>query len=408
MFHLVADPIKLDQSASAIYLQESLPASHSYLVAAQGAAWGLGRAASYAIGYAFISEWTCGTGPDAQSGTLHNRAQTGSGGGGGSGSSSSSSTASAATSALCHYVSNKGWRYTWWTAGCLTLFLYLLRFASRMHESPASLLARRRDAEAVQCTRDIAGQRLTWLSDAAFARVDSSLITEENDDEDTVAAAARIGAPRKRSLRSVTAAPGKAWGLPALALLWAAIGLAFPLHTYFLPAYLQAEHGASALPAETSTSVSRPVWFSHHAYASLCAVPGPILAAVLIELPFLGRRFTGALLSAAAGVVMLAGAAATTEGGELAVACVRAFLEAGLVAVAFVYTLELFGAPVRGLGLAVAGGAWRAAGMVAWIVVGYASGAGNGGAVWFSGALCVVVALVWGVMPRETRGKAAA
>lgn len=414
-----------NQIDDAMYLLESLPPSHQWLVAAQGVVWGLGQLVAYAVGWAFIELWTCGTGPDAEStasSTFSRRA--GHSSSSSSSSSSGSSASSSSSSTSCHYVSNKGWRYTWWCFGCITLFLYLLRFTIRTYETPKSLLARRRDAEAVQTTRDIAhaNKQITWLNEAAFARVDTSVITEEEEGEGEYDEAAAIengggvGSRRRAHLRSASRKFGIAssvcavvatlgpLGLATLCLLWASLGLTFTLQQEFLPPYLAAHAGVAAVNADT---VSRPYLFSREVYVAICAIPGPLVAAFLVETPLLGRKRAGALLSLLAGILMLASTAAPSRGAVLAFSCVLSFLQFALLAVLTLYTVEVFGAPVRGVGVAVTGFSWRLFGMLAWIVAGYSTST-NGGAVWFSGALSIVVTAFWVVLPRETRAVAAA
>lgn len=397
-----------NQIDDAMYLLESLPPSHSWLVAAQGIFWGLGQLVAYAVGWAFIELWTCGTGPDAESAasrSFSRRADHPS-----SGSSSSSSTS-------CHYVSNKGWRYTWWCFGCITLFLYLLRFTLKMYETPKSLLARRRDAEAVQTTRDIAhaNKQITWLNEPAFARVDTSVITEEdnNINEDNENGGKRGAITRRNigpvravttSVSAVVATLGPL-GLANLCLLWATLGLTFTLQQEFLQPYLSTHAGLAIVDAST---VSRPYLFSRYVYVSICAIPGPLVAAFLVETPPLGRKRAGALLSLLSGVLMLASTASKSRSAVLAFECVLSFLQFALLAVLTLYTVEVFGAPIRGAGVAVTGFSWRLFGMIAWIVAGYSNSSTSGGAVWFSGALSVVVTAFWMLLPRETRAVAPA
>ena len=107
------------------------------------------------------------------------------------------------------------------------------------------------------------------------------------------------------------------------------------------------------------------------------------------------------------GALMLASTAASSRDAELAFACVLSFLQYALLAVVTLYTVEVFSAPVRGAGVAITGFTWRFFGLVAWIVVGYSS-SDSGAAVWFSGALSVVVTAVWFLLPRETRATASA
>lgn len=381
-----------NQAVDAVYLIESIPASHQWLVAMQGVSWGLGQLVAYAVGWAFIEQYTCGTGPDEEStaSSFGRRQHSG-------GSSSSSGSNS------CHYVTNKGWRYTWWCFGCITLFLYLLRFSVRMYETPKYLLARRRDAEAVQITRDIAhaNKQITWLNEAAFARVDTSTITEEAEED------AERGRPVRKqgvssAIKHLVATLGPL-GLVMLMLLWATAGLTFILQQQFLSLYLTTK-GVSQV---TPKSVTTPYLFSRYIYIAICAIPGPLVASFLIEVKFLGRKRTGALLSLIAGIFMLVSTVSRSRNAALAFECILSFLQYALLAVITTYTVEVFGAPIRGAGVAITGFSWRLFGLIAWIIAAYSS-TSNGAAVWFSGALSIVMTAVWALLPKETRAQAAA
>ncbi|KAL4924522.1 sugar transporter [Aspergillus undulatus] len=314
-----------NQLIDGIILMEFLPASHQFLIAMQGLFWELGQVVSYAIGWAFIAGYTCGTGPDSVS----TEQALGHGKRDGSGSSS------------CHYVSNKGWRYVWWTFGCITIFLYLCRFFFPLRETPKHLLARRHDAEATQIIRDIAAhnKRQTWLTEASFARVDSTTdIAEAHPQSQTQALITSLGPI----------------GFPVLLLLWIITGLTFILHKTYISNYL-ATHG---VPAVTPESVATDHLFSQYLYTAVCTIPGPITAALLIEVKGLGRKRTGALIALLTGLFMFLATLSRSENAALAFNCILSFLELASLAVLTTYTLEVFPSPVRGLGLAVMGFSW--------------------------------------------------
>ncbi|KAL4970159.1 major facilitator superfamily domain-containing protein [Aspergillus stella-maris] len=367
-----------NQIIDGIILVETLPASHQFLVAMQGLFWGVGQLVSYAIGWAFVAEYTCGTGPDAVSTeqALGGHSKRAGSGGGDS----------------CHYVSNKGWRYFWWTCGCITLFLYLCRFFFLLRETPKHLLARRRDAEATQNVKDIAAynKRQTWLTEASFARIDS-----------TVDAAEAWAQPR---VRAVVLSLG-AVGFPVLLLLWVVTGLTFLLHKTYISNYL-ASRGISAV---TPRSATTDHLFSRYLYTAICAIPGPIVAALLIEVRGLGRKRTGALIALLTGLFMLIATLARSQNAALAFNCILSFLEFAGLAVLTTYTVEAFPSPVRGSGFAVMGFSWGLFGLVAQIVNVLAeSSVAGGGPVWFCGAVWIVMVGAWLALPLETQSRAAA
>ncbi|KAE8367909.1 major facilitator superfamily domain-containing protein [Aspergillus caelatus] len=372
-----------NQLVDAIILIESLPASHQFLVTVQGAFWGLGQLASAAVGWAFIAGYTCGTGPDAIStsqalSTHSSRAE--------------SSTHSSQSSTSCHYVSNKGWRYVWWTFGCITLFLYLCRFVFPFRETPKYLLSKRRDAEAAQLVTDMAtySKRRTWLNEISFARVNSTI--DATDSRRT---------PRLRSLLFAL----QPSGLPILCLLWALTGLTFPLHKTSLTTYLAATHNISPI---TPTSVTTKYLYTRYLYSSLCAIPGPIAAGMLIQTKLLGRKRTGSAIALLTGLFMLLATLARSRNALLAFECILSFLQFAGLAVLTTYTVEIFAAPVRGFGVGVMGFFWGLFGLVAMIVNTFAGEVFAGGAaVWFCGAVWVVLGGAWLGLP-ETRGSAAA
>lgn len=308
-------------------------------------------------------------------------------GGGGSNSSSGSSNS-------CHYVTNKGWRYVWWTFGCITLFLYLCRFAFPLRETPKFLLARRRDAEATQLVNDIAlyDKRKTWLTESSFARIDSTVDAET------------VESQRKSRIGTIVASL-KLQGLLLLLLLWTVTGLTFPLHKTYISNYL-AIHGVSAVNA---TTVTTPYLYSRYLYVALCAIPGPLAAMLLIEAKGLGRKRSGAIVAVLTGLFMLLSTTARTRDAALAFECILSFLQYAGLAILTTYTLEVFPTPVRGFSVGLMGFSWRVFGLIAAIITTFDSTAIAGGApVWFSGAIWIVIAGAWLGLPVETKTIAAA
>ncbi|RAH81138.1 MFS general substrate transporter [Aspergillus japonicus CBS 114.51] len=335
-----------NQVVDAMILLESVPASHQFLVTIQGAFWGLGQLVASAVG----------------------------------------------CSSSCHHVSNKGWRYVWWTFGCMTLFLYLCRFAFPLRETPKYLLSKRRDAEATQLVKDMAtyNKRRTWLDESSFARIDSTVD------------ARTPGSRRQSRLKALVSSAGPL-GFAALCLLWSVTGLTFILHKTYISTYLATKGVASV----TATTVTTEYLYSRYLYVAICAIPGPILAGFLIEATGLGRKRTGASIAVLTGLFMLLATVSRSRDALLAFECILSFLGAANLAVLTTYTVELFAAPFRGFGLGVMGFLGGLFGLIASVVTTFQSGAAGGAAVWFSGAVWVVMGAAWMGVP-ETKGRAAA
>ena len=74
---------------------------------------------------------------------------------------------------------------------------------------------------------------------------------------------------------------------------WSLIGLAYPLYNVFLPDYLRSR-GASTGDGSVNTT------YRNYAIVNVCSILGPMIAGALVEVRFLGRRYTmviGALLT---------------------------------------------------------------------------------------------------------------
>ncbi|OBT63397.1 hypothetical protein VE03_07125 [Pseudogymnoascus sp. 23342-1-I1] len=372
---VVGFAISGNQAISVMILVESIPASHQWLVSLQGVFWGLGQLVASLIGWAFIEGWTCGT------------------------------VGGKIGSATCHYVSNKGWRYAWWTFGCVTLFFHLCRLLFSFYETPKFLLAQRRDAEATQVIKEIASSNKTstWLSESHFARIDSTMGAEVAAYKEKgigFASYSSVG-----SLRSITSSLGFP-GITSLLLLWITTGLSFTLYQTYIPNYIGAQGDFDVVSA---TSVSTNSLFSYYAEVATFMIPGPIIATLLIELKSLGRQRTGAILAFLTGLIMLVSTQARTNTAYVVFECVLAVLQYASQAVLITYTVEILDTPARGLGLGITGFVWRAFGLVAEIVATYVGeDVGQAPAVWFCGALWVLMSAVWFGLPRDTRGAAVA
>jgi uncharacterized membrane protein len=336
----------------------------------------------------FIAMYTCGTGPDevSTSQSMSSRRALGH--------SSSASSSSSSSASSCHYVSNKGWRYVWWTFGCITLFLYLCRFALSLHETPKFLLSRRRDAEATQLVKDIANynKRQSWLTESSFARIDSTIDASEGELRTKT---------RSRALFSSLSISGAA----CLVLLWSVTGLTFVLHQSYLGDYL-AGHG---VPQVNATTVTRSYLYSRYLYTALCAIPGPLVAAILVEVRGLGRKRTGAGIAVVTGLFMLLATVSRSRDSALAFECVLSFLRFAGLATLILYTVEVVPTTVRGYSLGIMGFFWGGFGLIAYIITTFDSTAGSsGGPVWFCGAVWIVMAGAWLALPVETQAVAAA
>ena len=106
---------------SMIFL-EFVPGSHQYLVTALSAWWNLGQVIVSLVSWVFLANFSCPTNAE-----------------------------------VCRKADNMGWRYVMITLGALALTFALIRIlVFKMPESPRFLLAKGRDAEAVEAVNYVA------------------------------------------------------------------------------------------------------------------------------------------------------------------------------------------------------------------------------------------------------------
>jgi MFS family permease len=264
--------------ASVVYL-EFVPASGYYLLTMLSAWWAVGAVIDALVAWAFIGNFSCDL----------------------------------SLSDVCARADNMGWRYTLFTLGALVIFLASVRFfLFRFPESPYYLMAGGREAEAVEVIQYIAqkSKRPCTLT--------VEMLQEVNDRFGRDSQLTPIRPPFKElflaqfktlSLKKLKPLFGK----PKLALqtglivwIWAAIGIAYPLYSSFLPVYLAAKFQSISFDYSTSAT------YRQYCYIAACTVPGPILAAFAIETR-MGRRYTMAVGTLASGMFLYLSTLASTN-----------------------------------------------------------------------------------------------
>jgi MFS family permease len=146
---------------------------------------------------------------------------------------------------------------------------------------------------------------------------------------------------------------------------WALIGLAYPIYNVFLPYYLQSR-GASTGDGSTYTT------YRNYAITNVCSIFGPVIAGGLVEIRFLGRRYTmviGALLTM---TFLFAYTAVRTEVQNLVFACMISIWLNMYYGTLYAYTPEVLPASHRGTGNAITVASNRVMGIVAGFVGSYA------------------------------------
>jgi hypothetical protein len=222
---------------------------------------------------------------------------------------------------ICLKADNMGWRYTLYTLWTLVIALACIRlFLFKIPESPYFLLARGRDAEAVEVVSYLAmkSKKSHSLTLDQFRSINDVYGRPTNDStfapsmkEVLVGHFQGLSASRLKVL----------WGTPKLALhttlivwIWASIGVAYPLYTYFLPLYLTAKFKSISYDYSISNT------YKQYCYIAACTVLGPIAAGFSIQTK-LGRRYCMALGTILSGVLLYLSTIAATNGAVVGFNC---------------------------------------------------------------------------------------
>ncbi|KAF7972298.1 hypothetical protein HWV62_18466 [Athelia sp. TMB] len=361
---------------SAIFL-EFVPSDGQYLLTVLSIWWAFGQLLASLIAWPLLANYSCPTGTTAHP-------------------------------LPCPRDSNQGWRYFLYAMGGLMLFLWILRFLFPLWESPKWLMGRGRDAEAVEVVHKVAKfngktSSLTVEQLEGAGKLDGFGDAEagKGGGYDTSA----LGAVRRNlsklslsHLRALFATRRLALSTSILVIIWALIGLAFPLYNSFVTYYL-ATRGADF--GDGSVYIT----YRNQVILSVIGVPGALLAGWMVELPVLGRRGTLAISTILTGIFILASTTARTSAALLGWNCGYSFTSNVMYGVLYALSPEVFPTRDRGTGNALVGGANRVFGVMAPIIALYAN-LTTSVPIFISGAIFLVAGVLALLLPFEPRGHA--
>ncbi|CAF1574170.1 unnamed protein product [Adineta ricciae] len=308
---------------TAVYL-EFLPSKYQWSLTFMACWWGVGQMIAGLVAWPFLANYSC------------------------------------KADEVCTNANNSGWRYTFYTLGSFVFLLSLLRMlVIRLKESPKWLLSQNRDEEVVKIIGEIAhsaGKQnpltieqlqeigpITTLSD--FKKYDLTVIFHH--------------------IKGLFPNAKVTYSTLLNIASWALIGLAYPLYNVFLPYYLQSR-GATMGDGSTYTT------YRDYAIVNVCSIFGPIIAGGLVEVRFLGRRYTmviGALLTM---TFLFLYTIVRTPAQNLAFSCVISVCLNIYYGTLYAYTPEVLPSAHRGTGNAITVACNRIMGIVAALVGTYA------------------------------------
>ncbi|KAF2191359.1 MFS general substrate transporter [Zopfia rhizophila CBS 207.26] len=352
---------------SAIFL-EFLPGSHQYLLTILSIDWALAQVVATVVAWGLLGNFTCDQ-----------------------------------TNKNCTKSENIGWRYFMIAMGGIAMIMFFLRFVCfNIYESPKYLMGKGKDAEAVKVVHEVARRNrkassLT-LEDLQLCNNLAGPSTAPQQSHTSAALKRNLEKVNLTHIKSLFATRKFAFSTSLITLVWAFIGLGFPLYNAFIP-YIQASRGAKF--GDGSTYLT----YRNSLIIAVLGVPGCLLGGLLVEYPRMGRKGTLSFSTILTGVFLFCSTTALNSAALLGWNCAYNFMSNIMYAVLYAYTPEIFPTKDRGTGNAITASANRVFGVMAPIIAMFAD-LETAAPVYVSGALFVAAGICVLVLPFESRGKA--
>ncbi|EXJ89840.1 MFS transporter, metabolite:H+ symporter [Capronia epimyces CBS 606.96] len=352
---------------SAIFL-EFLPGSHQYLLTVLSVDWAFAQLVATLIAWPLLGNLTCQEGE------------------------------------TCTRSKNMGWRYFLITMGGIAMIMFFIRFVLfTIYESPKFHMGKGRDDEAVRIVHEVA-RRNGKTSSLTIEDLKACEILAEGGvagHQQTSAAAQlkrRLEKINLTHVRALFATKKLALSTSLIMVVWAFIGLGYPLYNAFIP-YLQAIKGAQF--GDGSTYIT----YRNQVIIAVLGIPGALLGGAMVEIRRFGRRGSLCVSTILTGVFLYCSTTATTSNSLLGWNCAFSFTSNIMYAVLYGYTPECFFTKDRGTGNALTATANRVFGIMAPIIAMFAN-LKTTAPVYTSGALFIAAGLAVVVLPFESQGKA--
>ncbi|KAA8574606.1 hypothetical protein EYC84_006047 [Monilinia fructicola] len=276
---------------------------------------------------------------------------------------------------------------------CTRFFIRFICFT--IFESPKFLMGKGRDEDAVKVVQEVA-RRNGKHSNLTVTRLqECGTLPHINA---SASLSRKLHQMDLSHVRALFATKKLAFSTSLIMLVWAFIGLGYPLYNAFLP-YIQATRGAEF--GDGSTYLT----YRNSLIISVLGIPGALIGGYLVEVPRLGRKGTLALSTVATGAFLYASTTAMTSTSLLGWNCAFNFCSNVMYAVLYAYTPEIFPTKDRGTGNALTATSNRIFGIMAPIIAMFAN-LETSAPVYTSGALFIAAGLLVLVLPFESQGKA--
>jgi len=303
------------------------------------------------------------------------------------------------TQTVCTRSENMGWRYFVIVMGGISMIEFFIRFVCfTVYESPKYLMGKGRDEDAVRIVHEVA-RRNGKTSNLTLADLQACDPLGSGARTDAAAALERkLEKFNFTHVKALFATKKLAFSTSLIMLVWAFIGLGYPLYNAFLP-YLLEIRGAKF--GDGSTYLT----YRNSLIIAVLGIPGVLIGGALVEIPRFGRKGALAASSVLTGVFLYASTTALTSDALLGWDCAYNFFSNIMYAVLYAYTPEIFVTKDRGTGNAMTATANRVFGIMAPIIAMFAN-LKTSAPVYTSGALFLAAGILVVLLPFEPRGKA--
>jgi len=306
----------------------------------------------------------------------------------------------------CTRGSNIGWRMLMVACGGISFTVFFIRFfCFNFLESPKFLLARGRDADAVRIVEQIAAfnrqppPQLTLIEFEELDRQFPQQTTGAMNSKHTTLSVLAQGLNRMKNLKGLFRSRSLGYTTVLLWIVYMGDFWSFNLAGSFLPIIL-ARRGAEQDVSVTET-------YRQYVYIYLPGILGTIMAAAMIELPGIGRKWTLVFGALVQGVSMAMYTQVTTLKASVGLNALEYIMQSFFNAVLYGFTPEVFPAPIRGSAAGLCSTWGRLAGIIAPIAARpYISG-NSDGVLWLGVGGIFVSAFFLIFLPIETRKRAA-
>lgn len=335
---------------------EYLPGNKQWSLTVMAMWWGLGQAITGFIAWGFLvpSKWNC---PSVET---------------------------------CEYGNNMGWRYVLALSGTLVFFMACLRVrVIRLFETPKYLLANGNDRKVVETLEAIATRYNRHFS-LTYRQLDACGVVSGTHSKHRMSLSEWLVHLRGLfATKKIGISTGLIW------LSWSMVGLAYPLFYVFLPTYLSSRGALfDTSPFDT---------WRNYTLTNVSSIFGPILAAYLCNIPFLGRKYTMTIGAVMTSAFFFAYTAVRTPAQDLGISCAIAFSLNIYYSVLYAYTPEVLPSAHRGTGNGIAVAFNRIMGILSAVIATEANTA-TPAPLYICGALLVVMGMVSASLPFEPYG----